>query len=274
MPRTRALSFGSIGCNFRCKHCQNWTISQVDIDQTHSIEMTPEEAIARAVESGAKSIAWTYNEPTIWYEFTYDCAKLAKEAGLATIYVTNGYITPEALRKISPYLDVFRVDIKAFTDEFYKDVCSAKLAPVLESAKLAKELGMHVEVIYLVIPTRNDSADEIRQLSKWVYDNLGADTPLHFSRFHPHYKMQDISSTPVKTLEMAHDIAKDVGMQYVYIGNVFGHEYESTYCHNCGKLLIKRGLFDVGEYNITQKGTCPDCSKIIPIIGEYGGISN
>ena len=267
-PGSLSYSLGTIGCNFRCKHCQNWTISQAGLDQIHSIEMTPEEAIERAVESGSKSIAWTYNEPTIWYEFTYDCAKLAKEAGLATIYVTNGYITPEALRKISPYLDVFRVDIKAFTDDFYKDVCSAKLAPVLESAKLAKELGMHVEVINLVIPTLNDSANEIRQLSEWIFDNLGSDTPLHFSRFHPHYKMQDISSTPVKTLEMAHDIARDAGLNYVYIGNVFGHEYESTYCPECGKLLIKRGLFDVEEYHLTENGTCPDCGEIIPIIRE------
>lgn len=268
-PGSLSYSLGTIGCNFRCKHCQNWTISQVGVDQIHSVEITPEEAVARAIESGSKSIAWTYNEPTIWYEYTYDCAKLAKEAGLATVYVTNGYITPEALREISPYLDAFRVDIKAFTEEFYKDVCSAKLAPVLESTKLAKELGMHVEVINLVIPTRNDSADEIRQLSKWVHDNLGADTPLHFSRFHPHYKMQDIPSTPVKTIEMAHDIAKEEGLQYVYIGNVFGHEYESTYCHVCGELLIKRGLFDVGEYNITHEGTCPDCGEKIPIVGKY-----
>ncbi len=268
-PGSMSYSLGTIGCNFRCRHCQNWTISQVGLDQAHSVEIMPDEAVARALESGSESIAWTYNEPTIWYEYTYDCAKLAKEAGLATVYVTNGYITPEALRKISPYLDAFRVDIKAFTEEFYKDVCSAKLAPVLESAVLAKELGMHVEVINLVIPTLNDSADEIRQLCKWVHDNLGASTPIHFTRFHPHYKMQDLPATPVKTLEMAHDIAKDVGLQYVYVGNVFGHEYESTFCRTCGNLLIKRGLFNVEKYNVTQEGACPDCGEVIPIVGKY-----
>jgi len=268
-PGSISYSLGTIGCNFRCRHCQNWTISQVGLDQAHSVEIMPDEAVARALKSGSKSIAWTYNEPTIWYEYTYDCAKLAKEAGLATVYVTNGYITPEALRKISPYLDAFRVDIKAFTEEFYKDVCSAKLAPVLESAVLAKELGMHVEVINLVIPTLNDSADEIQQLCKWVHDNLGASTPIHFTRFHPHYKMQDLPATPVKTLEMAHDIAKDVGLQYVYVGNVFGHKYESTFCHACGNLLIKRGLFNVEEYNITQDKMCQDCGEVIPIVGKY-----
>ncbi|MCG7850977.1 MAG: AmmeMemoRadiSam system radical SAM enzyme, partial [Methanosarcinaceae archaeon] len=152
-PGTLSYSLGTIGCNFRCKHCQNWTISQTGLDEAHAVEILPEKAISRAVASDSKTIAWTYNEPTIWYEYTYDCAKLAKEAGLGTIYVTNGYITPEALKGISPYLDAFRVDIKAFTEDFYKNVCSAKLAPVLESAKLARELGMHVEVINLVIPT-------------------------------------------------------------------------------------------------------------------------
>ncbi|HJH31964.1 MAG TPA: AmmeMemoRadiSam system radical SAM enzyme [Methanosarcinaceae archaeon] len=268
-PGSLSYSLGTIGCNFRCRHCQNWTISQVGLDHSQSVEIMADEAVARALESGSKSISWTYNEPTTWYEYTYDCAKLAKENGLATAYVTNGYITPEALRKISPYLDAFRVDIKAFTEEFYRNVCSANLAPVLESTILAKELGMHVEVINLVIPTLNDSADEIRQLCKWIYDNPGAGTPLHFTRFHPHYKMQDLPSTPVKTLEMAHDIAKEEGLQYVYVGNVFGHEYETTFCPVCGNLLIKRELFNVGEYNLTAEGTCPDCGEIIPIVNEH-----
>jgi len=270
-PGSLSYSLGTIGCNFRCKHCQNWTISQIGVDEAHAIEITPEKAIARALESGSRSIAWTYNEPTIWYEYTYDCAKLAKEAGLATVYVTNGYITPEALRGISPYLDAFRVDIKAFSDGFYKEVCSARLAPVLESAVLAKELGMHVEVINLVIPTLNDSPDEIRELSKWVHDNLGPDTPLHFTRFQPHYRMQDLPPTPVATLETAHEIATGEGMRFVYLGNVFGHEYENTFCPNCGELLVKRGLFEVGMYGITEENACPRCSEVIPIVGQYAG---
>ncbi len=271
-PGSLSYSLGTVGCNFRCRHCQNWTISQVGHDQAHYIEIMPDEAVSHALKSGSKSISWTYNEPTIWYEYIYDCAKLAKENGLATVYVTNGYITPEALHKIAPYIDAFRVDIKAFTEEFYRNVCSAKLAPVLESVILAKELGMHVEVINLVIPTLNDSADEIRQLCKWICDNPGADTPIHFTRFHPYYKMRDFSSTPVKTLEMAHDIAKEEGLRYVYIGNVFGHEYENTFCHGCGNLLIRRELFNVREYNITPEGTCPDCGVIIPIILERADV--
>jgi len=165
------------------------------------VEITPEEAVQRALAAGARTIAWTYNEPTIWYEFTYNCAKLAKGAGLATAYITNGYITKEALEHISPYLDAFRVDIKAFTEDFYKKVASAKLGPVLGSAKLARELGMHVEVVNLVIPDHNDSAEEIRNLIRWVYENLGADTPVHFTRFHPQYHMSDIIATPIHKLE-------------------------------------------------------------------------
>jgi len=272
-PGTFAYSLGTIGCNFRCKHCQNWTISQISIDEAMSVEITPEQAIERALASGCRSIAWTYNEPTIWYEYTYDSAKLAKEAGLATVYVTNGYITPEALRHIAPYLDAFRVDIKAFTEKFYHEITSAKLQPVLESAKLALELGMHVEVVYLVIPTLNDSREELADVSKWVYENLGENTPVHFTRFHPYYRLQNLPSTPVETLEMAHEIAMEAGLKFVYIGNVFGHTFENTFCPSCGKMLIKRGGFDVNEYHITAEKKCEYCGESIPTFGEYGTFS-
>nr|WP_321498732.1 AmmeMemoRadiSam system radical SAM enzyme [uncultured Methanolobus sp.] len=267
-PGTSVYSLGTIGCNFRCKHCQNWTISQISIDEANAIEMSPEMAVRRAVASGARSIAWTYNEPTIWFEYTYDCARLAKEKGLATVYVTNGYITSEALETIAPYLDAFRVDIKAFTEEFYRDIASAKLAPVLESAKLAKKLGMHVEVVNLVIPTLNDSENEICAMSKWIYENLGADTPVHFTRFHPYYKLQDIRSTPLETLEMAYSIAKEEGMRYVYIGNVPGNGHEHTFCPECGELLIKRGMFGVESYELTDERTCPRCGTQICVASD------
>ncbi len=266
-PGTLAYSLGTIGCNFRCKHCQNWTISQIELDKAYTVEITPEEAVQRALAVGAKTIAWTYNEPTIWYEYTYDCAKIAKEAGLATAYITNGYITPEALKNISPYLDAFRVDIKAFTDNFYREITSAKLGPVLESAKLARELGMHVEVVNLIIPTHNDSPEEIRNMVKWILENLGSDTPLHFTRFQPQYKMSELIPTPIRKLEEAHKIAKDEGMRFVYIGNVPGHDYENTYCPKCGTLLIRRNAFALFEYNITPKGSCPKCGEVIPIVG-------
>ncbi|MGB3907950.1 MAG: AmmeMemoRadiSam system radical SAM enzyme [Methanomethylovorans sp.] len=266
-PGTLAYSLGTLGCNFRCEHCQNWTISQIGINEVSTVEITPEEAVQRALAAGARTIAWTYNEPTIWYEYTYDCARLAKEAGLATAYITNGYITKEALENISPYLDAFRVDIKAFTEDFYKKVASAKLSPVLESAKLARELGIHVEVVNLVIPQYNDSCEEIRNLINWVYENLGADTPLHFTRFHPQYHMSDIISTPIHKLEEAYFTARKAGMKFVYIGNVPGHDHENTYCPVCRKLLIKRGMFSVVRYDITPEGTCPHCGEPIPIIG-------
>lgn len=266
-PGTLAYSLGTIGCNFRCAHCQNWTISQIEIDEACTVEITPTEAVQRAITTGARTITWTYNEPTIWYEYTYDCARLAKEAGIATAYITNGYITAEALEHISPYLDAFRVDIKAFTEEFYRSVASAKLGPVLESTKLARELGMHVEVVNLVIPGHNDSAQEIRSMVRWIYGNLGADTPLHFTRFHPQYRMSDASPTPMRKLEEAYHIAREEGMRFVYIGNMPCHDYENTYCPKCGMLLIKRNVFSLLEYNINTKGTCPRCEEVIPIFG-------
>ncbi len=266
-PGTLAYSLGTIGCNFRCTHCQNWNISQIEIDEACTMDITPEEAVQRAIATGSRTITWTYNEPTIWYEYTYECARLAKEAGLATAYITNGYITAEALEHIAPYLDAFRVDIKAFTEEFYKRVASAKLGPVLTSAKLARKLGMHVEVVNLVIPDHNDSAEEIRNMVRWIYDNLGADTPLHFTRFHPQYRMSDISPTPMRKLEEAHRIATEEGMRFVYVGNVPGHEHENTYCPKCGTLLIKRNVFSLLKYSITAKGTCPKCGEFIPVVG-------
>jgi pyruvate formate lyase activating enzyme len=265
LPGTLSYSLGTIGCNFRCMHCQNWNISQATLDESYTMEITPEEAIKRALATGCKSISWTYNEPAIWHEYTYDSAVLAKKAGLKTIYVTNGYITPEALRRIAPYLDAFRVDIKSFSDDFYRKICGARLAPVLESTKLAKELGMHVETITLIIPTKNDSSQELTQIVKWVHDNLGTDTPMHFTRFHPMYKMDDLYSTPVETLEMAYDIAKKEGMRFVYTGNVPGHKYENTYCPKCDALLIDRAGFRVSAIKI-KDGKCPECEEGIPIL--------
>ncbi len=265
LPGTLSYSLGTIGCNFRCEHCQNWQISQVTLEEAWTREITPEEAIKRAISTGSKSISWTYNEPCIWHEYTYDSAVLAKNAGLKTVYVTNGYITPEALKRIAPYLDAFRVDIKSFSEEFYRKVCKARLAPVLESTKLAKELGMHVETITLVIPGRNDSPEEITQIVRWVRDNLGVNTPMHFTRFHPMYKMEDAKPTPVETLEMAHDIAKKEGMRFVYTGNVPGHKYENTYCPKCNSLLIDRTGFRVSAIRI-KDGKCPQCGEGVPVM--------
>ncbi|MFP4654812.1 MAG: AmmeMemoRadiSam system radical SAM enzyme [Methanohalobium sp.] len=263
-PGSYSYSLGTIGCNFKCKHCQNWMIAQCKLDESQTFEITPEQAIDRALNFSADSISWTYNEPAIWFEYTYDSAKLAKEKDLSTVYVTNGYVTTEALKLISPYLDAYSVDIKAFNEEFYKDVSSAKLQPVLESTKLAKELGMHVEITYLVIPTLNDTREEIQQFSRWVLDNLGDDTPVHFSRFHPFYKMKDYQPTPIETLELAYDVATSEGLKYVYLGNVM-HRQVNTFCPNCGKMLIKRGM-GVEQYNISDNNTCVYCGEYIPMV--------
>ena len=268
-PGSYVYSVGSIGCNFRCKHCQNWSISQACLEDSYTMDILPEELIERALLSRSRSIAWTYNEPTIWHEYTYECAKLAKNAGLATVYVTNGYITPDALRNIAPYLDAANIDIKAFNEKFYHDVASAKLGPVLEASALAKELGIHVEITTLIIPGVNDSLEELRELSKWMYENMGPETPLHFTRFHPQYQMQNLSPTPVKTMQEACKIATEEGLKYVYMGNVPGSDRNNTFCPNCGKMLIRRGFFEIEKYDITPEKTCPKCGENIPIIGEY-----
>lgn len=265
LPGTKSYSQGTIGCNFRCSHCQNWSISQATIDQAYTREITPDQSVARALNAGCASMSWTYNEPTIWHEFTYDSAKLAHQAGLKTVYVTNGYITEEALRDISPNLDAFRVDIKAFNDEFYRKTCKAHLHPVLDSSVVARELGMHIEVINLIIPGLNDDPGETKSLVEWVRDNLGVQTPIHFTRFYPMYKMEDASPTPVRTLENAWQIAKDAGMEYVYLGNVAGHTYENTFCPKCQALLIDRSGYSIVKNVITENKTCPKCGYKINI---------
>jgi len=178
-------------------------------------------------------------------------------------------MTPESLKHIAPYLDAANIDIKAFTEKFYHDITSAKLAPVLESCILAKELGIHIEITNLIIPEHNDSPEELRELSQWVYKNLGPDTPLHFTRFHPQYQMQDLYPTPIETLVAAHKIAIEEGMNYVYVGNVPGQQHNNTSCPKCGKMLISRGYFEVERYEITPEKTCPKCGANIPVVGEY-----
>jgi pyruvate formate lyase activating enzyme len=268
-PGSYAYSVGSIGCNFHCKHCQNWSVSQACQKDSYIKDISTEELMERVLLSHSRSIAWTYNEPTIWHEYTYECSKLAKSMGIATVYVTNGYMTPEALRHIAPYLDAANIDIKAFTEKFYHDITSAKLAPVLESCILAKELGIHTEITNLIIPEHNDSPDELRELSQWVYKNLGPDTPLHFTRFQPLCQMEDLYWTPIETLITAQKIAIEEGMNYVYLGNVPGQKHNNTFCPECRKTLISRGFFEVEGCEITPEKTCPKCGANIPVVGEY-----
>lgn len=264
-PGTNALSLGTVGCNFRCQHCQNFSIARGTPDDVSLRDVPPREAVDLAKQHGAQGIAWTYNEPTIWHEYTYDSAKLAKKEDLYTVYVTNGYITEDPLREIAPYLDAMNVDIKAFSEEFYRTICKGKLQPVLETCELADELGIHLEVTYLVIPTHNDTKEEIQAFCTWVHDKLGKDIPVHFSRFHPHYKMRDVPMTPTDTLLKAREIAMETDLTYVYLGNVPHGEYENTVCPNCGALLIERSGFRATITGL-KDSKCSQCGADIPII--------
>lgn len=265
LPGTEVYSLGGIGCNFRCKHCQNWEISQMSEFRGYLQDITPEEGVRRAVQSGCKSIAWTYNEPTIWHEYTKDMGEIAQQQGLKTVYVTNGYITEEALKDISPMLDAFRVDIKAFSDAFYRSVCSARLQPVLDATIVAKECGMHIETVTLLIPGLNDSPDEVRALIRWVVEHVGVDTPMHFTGFYPQYHMTDTRATPAATLERACGMAKEEGILYPYTGNVGNTRYVNTCCPSCGALLIQRSGYATRITGLD--GTrCSACGEKIPVV--------
>lgn len=264
MPGTRAFSLGGIGCNFRCDYCQNWSISQ-DYSTRGLKKVEPDEVPILAHKNKCQSVSWTYNEPTIWHEFTIDSSKLAKSAGLATTYVTNGYITEEALREISPYLDAMNIDVKGFTDEFYRKRCKARLQPVLDTCALATELGIFIELTYLIIPTQNDAPAEIKQFCEWVRDSLNPDVPIHFSRYHPDFNYREAPRTPMETMHLAHKIAKDAGLNHVYLGNVPHCDEENTVCGKCGTLAIERAGFSVNK-DMTRDGKCGQCGQDLNII--------
>jgi pyruvate formate lyase activating enzyme len=264
-PGTYVLSFGTVGCNLRCLHCQNYGISQAKFEAMRFKRLRVDDVINSAKRYKCQGIAWTYNEPTIWYEFTYDASKVAKKMNLYTCYVTNGFIEPEPLKKISPYLDAMNIDVKSFSDYFYKKTCGAKLDPVLETCKLAKELDIFIELTYLIIPGQNDSESEIESYCKWIVESLGVNTPVHFSRFHPDYKMQDSIATPISTLKNAYDIAENAGLNYIYLGNVPHGDYENTFCPKCKELLIERVGFSTRKH-FAKNGKCPKCATPTPLI--------
>lgn len=269
LPGTLSYSLGSVGCNFHCEHCQNWHISRADRGFPGLRELSPEEGVKRAAARGCASISWTYNEPAIWHEYPLDMGALARKQGIGTVYVTNGYITEEALRELSPTLNAYRVDIKAFRDDFYRKVCGARLQPVLDSAVLARELGMHVEVVNLVIPGENDSPEETGEMIRWIVEHLGPGTPVHFTRFHPDYHMQDREATPVPTLERIYRQARELGLRFPYLGNVFSHPFESTYCPVCGEILIERRGFSSTFRNLSGH-SCGKCGETIEYVDAVG----
>lgn len=265
-PGSLVLSLGSVGCNFRCKYCQNWSISQAELEKTPTREISPEEAIRLTKEYGCKSIAWTYNEPTMWFEYTLDSAKLAKKEDIKTIYVTNGYMTDESFELIKPYLDAANIDLKGMSEKFYNDLCDAKLQPVLENIVRMHDAGIHIEVTNLMIPQYNDSDDDIKALVEFMVKEVGVEVPLHFTRFFPQYQLQNIPPTEMGSLENAHKIAKDAGMKYVYIGNIPTVDGENTYCPECGELVIKRDGFQVVSDDLKKTRKCPKCKAKIDII--------
>jgi pyruvate formate lyase activating enzyme len=243
-PASLAFSLGGWGCNFHCKHCQNWQISCQTPweDKQGSQQISPEKSIELAKHYDCQGIAWTYNEPAIWLEYTLDSAKLAKAAGLYTVYVTNGYSTPEALDTIGPYLDAWRVDVKGFSDSFYMQLAKiSKWRGILEVAERAKQKwGMHVEVVTNIIPTMNDDDAQLEGIANWIKDRLGELTPWHVTRFYPQHQLQNLPPTPVATLEKACSIGQKAGLHFIYVGNLHGHQGENTVCYSCGKLVVQR----------------------------------
>lgn len=259
-PGSTAISFGSIGCNLFCIHCQNYSISKARFGEFDLTEITPDDVVRYARSTGARSVSWTYNEPTIWHEFTTDASRAAHGSGLKTNYVTNGYIQEEPLRDLKGVIDAMNIDVKAFRESFYKKVCGGKLAPVLRTCELAVELGIHVELTYLIIPEHNDNQDEISEFSKWVVDSLGAEIPVHFSAFHPDYKLTSVPRTPSKTMAIAYDIAKKAGVEFVYLGNIYAGDRDDTYCPKCGALVVEREGFWVRSTNL-KGDKCGKCGS-------------
>lgn len=267
-PGALVMSIATPGCNFRCQFCDNWMISQ-EKNMTGK-DFPPEDVVKATRDNGCQGISYTYTEPTIFFEYAYDTARLAHQVGFFNTFVTNGYMTPEAVKTIAPYLDAATVDFKGGADpEFYKTFSSVpSVTPIFEALKEMKRNDVHIEITNLIVPKTGESIERIKELATWVKDALGKDTPMHLLRFHPDYKMTTIPSTPTDTLEKAYVATKDAGLNYVYIGNVPGHPCESTYCPNCNELVIKRFAFEIARWNLTKDMRCPVCGTEIPVKGK------
>jgi len=263
LPGTTAFSVATAGCNIECKFCQNWRISQFRPEQVPSTKVSPAQLVKVCRRQRSPTIAYTYSEPVVFYEYMYDSAQLARQAGVGSVAITNGYILPEPLRALCKVLTGIKVDLKAFTEKFYAETCSGHLAPVLTSLEEIRAAGLWLELVVLLVPTLNDSAEEIRQMSKWVVRQLGPDVPMHFTRFHSMYRITNLPSTPVATLERARKIAMECGVHYAYCGNVRGHPGENTYCPSCGEVLIQRMGYHILA-NRLQDGRCGKCQAPIP----------
>ncbi len=268
LPGTPVLSFGTAGCNLGCKFCQNWDISKSREFDTLASDATPDAVARAAADLGCRSVAFTYNDPTIFLEYAIDVAVACREVGVRTVAVTAGYISDAPRREFYRHLDAANVDLKAFTEEFYRKVTYSELDPVLDSLRYLKhETDVWFELTTLIIPGHNDSSDEIDGMTRWVVDELGPDVPMHFSAFHPDFKMRDIERTPPATLRRARDIARANGVRYAYTGNVHDAEGDTTSCHACGATLIERDWYDLRQFRVVD-GACPDCGEAVAGVFE------
>ena len=263
LPSTNAFSIASVGCNVDCKFCQNWEIARRGLKDVPFAKLTPEYIIKYAKISGCRSIAFTYNEPTISTEFNYDVAALAKENNIHSVVISNGFINKKPLQDLAKVIDAYKVDLKAFDQSYYTNIVHGELKPVLDTIVNLKSEGVWTEIVYLTVPTLNDDPLKIKAMARWIKNEVGPDVPVHFSRFYPRYKLKNLPPTPVATVERLRNTALDVGLNFVYIGNVPGHKGENTYCPNCGKPVIRRIGFEVIE-NRLKNGKCPYCGNKLP----------
>ncbi len=268
-PGSQSYSVATVGCNFKCRFCQNADIAQMPGDRDGIITgktVSPETIVELAKKGNCKSIAYTYTEPTVYFEFAFDTARLAHKKNILNVFVTNGFMTPEAIQMISPYLDGANVDLKSFSNDFYKKYCGARIEPVKKTLELLKSLNVLLEITTLLIPGLNDSRNELENLAQYIHDALGPEIPWHISRFHPTYKLTDRPPTPVDTLIMAREIGLKAGLRYVYTGNVPGEQGENTFCYNCGNILISRFGFHVQKIMI-ENSKCIHCDAEIDVVG-------
>lgn len=263
LPGSMALSVATAGCNLSCKFCQNWQLSQSRPEDLQSEKIMPAELADRAKETKSPVIAFTYNEPTVQYEYIIDTSREARKQGIRSIIISNGYINPEASKELVKNLDAVKIDFKGFTENFYRNICGGSLKPVMKNLETVYASGKWLETVTLVIPGLNDSPEDIRKMTRWVKTNLSPDVPMHFTSFHSTYLIKNLPPTPVKTLERCYEIARSEGIRYPYVGNIPGHKWENTYCHKCGALIVSRsGFFSVK--NRIKNGKCFQCGTIIP----------
>ncbi len=267
-PGTPVFSFGTAGCNLACKFCQNWDISKSREMDSLMSQASPEAIADAALESGCLSVAYTYNDPVIFHEYAIDTAQICRERGLKSVAVSAGYVCPEPRAEFYQYMDAANIDLKAFTESFYHKITGSHLKDVLETLQYIKhETDVWLELTTLLIPGENDSAKELEAMTQWVVENLGPDVPMHFTAFHPDWKMRDKPRTPISTLLMAREIALKNGVRYAYVGNVHNKAAESTYCHHCGHLLIGRDWYELSEWGLDEKGCCQQCGT--PCAGKF-----